>query len=110
MRIRPRRLRRTLVLREALAETRIHPSQLVQPHFALEAERAKSPIAATSGIERMGLVPLVERVGPDAAGFTDTAILSHSTKFASGFYGPFREAAASAPNSGDRRSYQLDPP
>jgi porphobilinogen synthase len=42
-------------------------------------------------------------------GFADTAILSYSTKFASGFYGPFREAADSAPKSGDRKSYQLDP-
>ena len=45
----------------------------------------------------------------DGGGCSDTAILSYSTKFASGFYGPFREAADSAPKSGDRRSYQLDP-
>ena len=45
----------------------------------------------------------------DEAGFTDTAILSYSTKFASGFYGPFRDAADSAPKSGDRKAYQMDP-
>ncbi len=45
----------------------------------------------------------------DRSGFKETAILSYSTKFASGFYGPFREAADSAPKSGDRRSYQMDP-
>ncbi len=45
----------------------------------------------------------------DAAGFTDTPILSYAVKFASGFYGPFREAAESAPAFGDRRSYQMDP-
>ena len=45
----------------------------------------------------------------DAAGHQGTAILSYSTKFASAFYGPFRQAADSAPKQGDRRSYQLDP-
>jgi porphobilinogen synthase len=45
----------------------------------------------------------------DAEGFSDTPILAYSTKFASAFYGPFRDAAGSAPAFGDRRSYQLDP-
>jgi porphobilinogen synthase len=45
----------------------------------------------------------------DAAGFADIPILSYAVKFASGFYGPFREAAESAPSFGDRRSYQMDP-
>jgi porphobilinogen synthase len=45
----------------------------------------------------------------DQSGCAETAILSYSTKFASAFYGPFREAADSAPKSGDRKSYQLDP-
>jgi porphobilinogen synthase len=45
----------------------------------------------------------------DAAGFTSTPILSYAVKFASGFYGPFREAAESAPKFGDRRAYQMDP-
>src|SRR3954449_7079642 len=45
----------------------------------------------------------------DAEGLSHTAILSYSSKFASAFYGPFREAAQSAPRSGDRRGYQLDP-
>jgi porphobilinogen synthase len=45
----------------------------------------------------------------DAAGFLDLAIMAYSAKFASGFYGPFREAADSAPQFGDRRSYQMDP-
>jgi porphobilinogen synthase len=45
----------------------------------------------------------------DAAGFPDLPILSYAVKFASGFYGPFREAAESAPSFGDRRSYQMDP-
>ncbi len=44
----------------------------------------------------------------DAAALTDTPILSYASKFASAFYGPFREAADSAPQFGDRRSYQMD--
>lgn len=224
MRIRPRRNRRTSLLRESLAETRIHRSQLIQPHFVQRPEEV-SPIGAMPGIARMGIGPLVDQVGADLdlglssvllfgvheesekderasaatdpdglvprairalreefgdrltiltdvclcgamesghcgvlepggrvlndeslpllaemalghakagadvvapsdmmdgrvaairtrldeEGFTDTAILSYSTKFASAFYGPFREAADSSPKSGDRKTYQLDP-
>jgi porphobilinogen synthase len=49
------------------------------------------------------------RKGLDEAGLTNTPILSYAAKYASGFYGPFREAADSAPQFGDRRSYQMDP-
>jgi porphobilinogen synthase len=45
----------------------------------------------------------------DASGFSNLPILSYSAKYASAFYGPFREAAESAPQFGDRRSYQMDP-
>jgi porphobilinogen synthase len=45
----------------------------------------------------------------DGEGFSDTPILAYSAKFASAFYGPFREAASSTPSFGDRRSYQMDP-
>jgi porphobilinogen synthase len=45
----------------------------------------------------------------DGAGFANTPILSYAAKYASVFYGPFREAAESAPQFGDRRSYQMDP-
>jgi porphobilinogen synthase len=48
------------------------------------------------------------RAGLDQNGFIDTPILSYAAKFASAFYGPFREAAESAPKFGDRRSYQMD--
>ncbi len=44
----------------------------------------------------------------DKTGFTDTPILSYAAKFSSAFYGPFRDAAESAPQFGDRRSYQMD--
>jgi len=46
----------------------------------------------------------------DQAGLENTAIMSYAVKYASGFYGPFREAAQSAPEFGDRRAYQMDPP
>ncbi len=45
----------------------------------------------------------------DAKGFDEVAIMSYAAKYASGFYGPFREAAESAPAFGDRQSYQMDP-
>jgi len=52
----------------------------------------------------------VIREALDKAGFQHIPILSYAAKYASAFYGPFREAAQSAPQFGDRRSYQLDPP
>jgi porphobilinogen synthase len=48
------------------------------------------------------------REGLDRAGFTQTPIMAYSAKFASAYYGPFREAAQSAPGFGDRKSYQMD--
>ena len=50
------------------------------------------------------------RAALDREGFTNTPIMSYSAKYASAFYGPFREAVDSAPQFGDRRSYQMDPP
>ncbi len=218
---RPRRLRRTLALREALKETRLSRSQLVQPHFVMEGDDGESPVPSMPGIARQSISGLVDQVGRDREagilchllfGITDdkddrassatdpeglvprtisalreahgenivimtdvclcgsmehghcgvlkdgeilndpslpllaamavshaaagadvvapsdmmdgrveairgaldeanhdqTAILSYSSKFASAFYGPFRDAADSAPQSGDRNSYQLD--
>ncbi len=49
------------------------------------------------------------REGLDEGGFTETPIMAYSAKYASAFYGPFREAADSTPQFGDRRSYQMDP-
>jgi porphobilinogen synthase len=54
-----------------------------------------------------GRVAAIRR-GLDDAGFTNTPVLAYAAKFASGFYGPFREAADSAPKFGDRKSYQMD--
>jgi len=55
-----------------------------------------------------GRVAAIRR-GLDEGGFPDSPILSYAVKYASGFYGPFREAAQSAPKEGDRRGYQMDP-
>jgi len=49
------------------------------------------------------------RAALDGTGFIETPILSYAAKYASSFYGPFREAAESAPAFGDRRAYQMDP-
>jgi porphobilinogen synthase len=50
------------------------------------------------------------RAGLDAAGFANCVIVSYAVKYASAFYGPFRDAAGSTPQFGDRRGYQMDPP
>ncbi|HEY7347035.1 MAG TPA: porphobilinogen synthase [Ktedonobacterales bacterium] len=50
------------------------------------------------------------RAALDEHGFSQTPIMAYSAKYASGFYGPFREAAESTPQFGDRRAYQMDPP
>ncbi|BDQ39089.1 delta-aminolevulinic acid dehydratase [Pseudodesulfovibrio nedwellii] len=50
------------------------------------------------------------RAALDDAGFTNTPIMSYAIKYASAFYGPFREAAESTPQFGDRKTYQMDPP
>ena len=74
---------------------------------ALSHARAGADIVAPSDMMdgRVGAI----RAALDANGFQDVAILSYAAKYCSGFYGPFREAAQSAPQFGDRRSYQMDP-
>ena len=74
---------------------------------ALSHARAGADIIAPSGMMD-GMVATV-RSALDGAGHADTAILSYAVKYASAFYGPFREAAESAPAFGDRRQYQMDP-
>lgn len=69
--------------------------------------RAGADVIAPSGMMD-GMVAAI-RGGLDAAGFANTPILSYAAKYASGFYGPFREAAESTPQFGDRRTYQMDP-
>jgi porphobilinogen synthase len=74
---------------------------------AVSHARAGADIVAPSDMMdgRVGAI----RKALDAAGFLNTPILSYAAKFASVFYGPFREAAESTPQFGDRRSYQMDP-
>ena len=74
---------------------------------AVSHARAGADILAPSGMMD-GMVAAI-RAALDAEGHEDRAILSYAVKYASGFYGPFREAAGSAPSFGDRRQYQMDP-
>jgi porphobilinogen synthase len=69
--------------------------------------QAGADMVAPSGMMD-GMVGAI-REALDAAGFTHVPIMSYAAKYASAFYGPFREAAESAPQFGDRRSYQMDP-
>lgn len=223
LRQRPRRLRRSALMREMVSETRVHANQLVMPHFVLPTTKAREPIASMPGITRVGYDDLVrdcardlelgirsvllfglagaqdkdaqgsrshapdgavpravaalkrefgadlqvitdvclcaytdhghcgmleagrvlnddslpalaamsvahaeagaDMVAPsdmmdgrvaairdalDARGFEDTALMSYSVKYASAYYGPFRDAADSAPGKGDRQGYQMD--
>ena len=69
--------------------------------------QAGADVVAPSGMMD-GMVGAIRRA-LDAAGFAHLPILSYAAKYASAFYGPFREAAESAPQFGDRRGYQMDP-
>jgi porphobilinogen synthase len=69
--------------------------------------RAGADMIAPSGMMD-GMIGAIRRA-LDAAGFSHVPIMSYAAKYASAFYGPFREAAESAPKFGDRRSYQMDP-
>lgn len=75
---------------------------------AVSHARAGADVVAPSDMMdgRVGAI----RTALDAAGFSGVPILSYAVKYASGLYGPFRDAAQSTPAFGDRRSYQMDPP
>jgi porphobilinogen synthase len=83
------------------------PSIALLADAALSHARAGADIVAPSDMMD-GRVAAIRRKLDDH-GFTDIAILSYAAKYCSAFYGPFREAAQSAPQFGDRRSYQMDP-
>ncbi len=74
---------------------------------AVSQAKAGADIIAPSGMMD-GFVQAI-RAGLDEAGFEETPILSYAAKYASSYYGPFRDAADSAPQFGDRRTYQMDP-
>lgn len=79
----------------------------VLARVAVSHARAGADVVAPSAMMD-GQVAAI-RDALDEAGHQDVAILSYAVKFASAFYGPFRDAAGSAPASGDRRGYQMDP-
>jgi len=83
------------------------PTVEILAEEALSHARAGADIVAPSDMMdgRVGAI----RRKLDEHAFSDVAILAYSAKYCSGFYGPFREAAESAPKFGDRRSYQMDP-
>ncbi len=83
------------------------PTVELLAEMALSHARAGAHMVAPSDMMDGRVAAIRARL--DANGFADTAILSYSAKYCSGFYGPFREAAQSAPQFGDRASYQMDP-
>jgi len=84
------------------------PTLGILANTAVSQAQAGADIIAPSGMMD-GMIAAI-REGLDAAGYAHVPVLSYAVKYASAFYGPFREAADSAPQFGDRRSYQMDPP
>ena len=84
---------------------------LTAPHIIQDIHRkyleAGADIIAPSDMMdgRVGMI----RAALDQAGFSNVAVMAYSAKYASAFYGPFRDAAGSAPQFGDRKTYQMDP-
>jgi porphobilinogen synthase len=93
------------VLRDGVVDNDITLELLAQT--AVSHAAAGADVVAPSDMMdgRVGAI----RGALDGEGLQDTAILAYSAKFASAFFGPFREAADSAPQEGDRRGYQMDP-
>jgi len=88
-------------------EVKNDPTLELLAKMALAHARAGAHVVAPSDMMD-GRVAAIRRA-LDGQGFADVAILSYAAKYASGFYGPFREAADSTPQFGDRRGYQMDP-
>ena len=91
----------------------VHSGKILNdPSLKLLAQTAASHAEAGAAIvapsDMMDGRVAAIRAALDKAGFIDTPVMSYAAKFASAFYGPFREAAESAPKFGDRRSYQMD--
>lgn len=83
------------------------PTLEILSKVAVSHAQAGADVVAPSGMID-GMVQAI-RAGLDVAGFDQVSILSYAIKYASGFYGPFREAAESPPKFGDRKSHQMDP-
>ena len=84
------------------------PTLEILAQTAVSQAQAGADVIAPSGMMD-GMIAAI-RGGLDRAGFAHLPVMSYAVKYASAFYGPFREAADSAPQFGDRRSYQMDPP
>jgi porphobilinogen synthase len=89
--------------------------ETVDNDITLDNLAKQAVVHARSGVDMIapsgmmdGMIQAIRR-GLDEAGFVNTPIMSYSTKFASAYYGPFRDVAESAPSFGDRRSYQMNP-
>ncbi|MBN2768605.1 MAG: porphobilinogen synthase [Campylobacterales bacterium] len=90
-------------------------TQSVENDITLENLAVQAVIHAKAGVDMIapsgmmdGMITAI-RDGLDAEGFVNLPIMSYSTKFASSYYGPFRDVAESAPSFGDRRTYQMNP-
>jgi porphobilinogen synthase len=83
------------------------PTLVLLAEAALSHARAGADLVAPSDMMDGRVAAIRQRL--DENNFEDVAILSYAAKYCSSFYGPFREAAQSSPQSGDRRSYQMDP-
>jgi len=89
--------------------------QTVDNDATLEISGEQALIHAKAGADMIAPSGMMDgiieklRVSLDAGGYENLPIMSYSTKFASGYYGPFRDVAESAPSFGDRASYQMDP-
>src|SRR5207249_3863533 len=123
---RTRRTRRTEALRGLVRETRLDPAQFIYPLFIAHGSHVRAAISSMPGPYHLsvadagadviapsdmmdGRVAAI-RAALDEGGHAMTPIMAYSAKYASAYYGPFREAADSAPQFGDRRGYQMDPP
>jgi porphobilinogen synthase len=89
--------------------------ETVDNDITLDNLAKQAVVHARSGVDMIapsgmmdGMIQAIRR-GLDEAGYVNTPIMSYSTKFASAYYGPFRDVAESAPSFGDRRSYQMNP-
>jgi porphobilinogen synthase len=91
----------------AQGEIENDPSLKILAETALSHAQAGADIVAPSDMMDGRVRTIREKL--DQNGFQNTAIMSYAAKYASAFYGPFRDAAHSAPSSGDRKSYQMDP-
>ena len=83
------------------------PTRELIARTALSHAQAGSDMIAPSDMMDGRILAIRETL--DAAGFVDLPIMSYAVKYASAYYGPFRDAAESAPHFGDRRTYQMDP-